>query len=150
MNKIIVINKRAKFDYELIKKYEAGISLLGWEVKSIKSGAVDINNSFVSFDRENNLQWINGFVGYYEFDPEKMTAQTRRSRQLLLTKHEILRIKQKISEQGYTLIPTAIFLNRKGIIKLELYLAKGRTKSDKREIIKKRYNYKEIREYTNQ
>lgn len=145
--KIISKNKRAKFDYELIDKYHAGISLLGNEVKSIKDGNVDLVGSYIYIDNKNNAQWINANIEKYKFQNESINYNPRRTRQLLLNSAEIKKIKNEIKLKKLTVIPYCIFINKRGLIKLEIYTAKGKNKQDKRESQKKDDAKKEMKRY---
>ena len=142
--KIISKNKRAKFDYELIDKYEAGIALIGTEVKSIKEGNVDLSGSYIIIDTNNNAQWLNGNIAKYKFQTQG-THEEKRNRQLLLNKRELKKLKNDITLKRLTIIPYIIYINRKGIIKLEIYTAKGKNVRDKRQTIKERDSKRETK-----
>ncbi len=144
--KIISKNKRAKFDYQFLDKYEAGISLLGTEVKSIKEGNVDLSGSYIVIDDKNNAQWLNGNVAKYKFQTQG-THEEKRTRQLLLNKREIKKLKNDVSLKRLTIIPYIIYMNRKGVIKLEIYTAKGKNLVDKRQTIKERDSKRETKKY---
>ncbi len=130
-------NRKAKYDYEFKEKFIAGISLLGTEVKSIKNGDVDLSSSYVVIDSNGNAQWLNGKIKKYSFQTQGSHDETR-TKQLLLKKREIKKISSSISEKRYTVIPYLIVSTNKGLIKLEIYLAKGKNIRDKRETIKQR------------
>lgn len=130
-------NRKAKFDYELQDKFVAGISLLGTEVKSIKDGGCDLTGSYVIIDAKNNAQWLNGNINKYQFQT-RGSHEERRTRQLLLNKKEIRKLKQELQEKRLTLIPYAIGANNRGKLKLEFYTAKPKKNHDKRETIKQR------------
>lgn len=130
-------NKKAKFDYDLQDKYVAGISLTGTEVKSIKSGGCDLSGSYVVIDSNNNAQWLNGHITKYQFQTQG-SHEERRTRQLLLNKKEIRKLKEAVQQQRVTLIPYVIGANKRGRIKLEFYTSKSKNKHDKRETIKQR------------
>lgn len=131
----VATNRRARFDYEILETFEAGISLVGSEVKSLRAGRADLKDSYATVeDRE---AWLHGVrISPYDFardgghDPD-------RSRKLLLHRFEIDRIAAKLAEKGLTLIPTKMYF-KDGKIKVELGLAKGKAKYDKRETIKRR------------
>ncbi|NQX83407.1 MAG: SsrA-binding protein SmpB [Mycoplasmataceae bacterium] len=144
--KIFAKNKKAKFDYELLEKYNAGISLLGTEVKSIKNGDVDLSGSYVVIDSNNNAQWINGNITKYTFQTQG-THDEKRTRQLLLKKKEIIKLKNEVNLKRLTLIPYTIYSNNNGHIKLELYVSRGKNTKDKREHIKERDSKKESSRY---
>ena len=144
--KIYSKNKRARYDYEFLKKYEAGISLLGSEVKSIKNGDVDLTGSYIIIDSLNNAQWINGNISKYKFDTQTSHEETR-TRQLLLSKREIKKLREDIQLKRLTLIPYIIYANNSGKIKLEIHVARGKNTKDKRETIKRRDQQRENKKY---
>jgi SsrA-binding protein len=141
--KIILKNKKLKANYEVIEKMEAGIALTGTEVKSLREGKVNFKDSYCKikngevFLLDMHISPYN-YGGYYNHDPE-------RPRKLLLHKKEIFRLKSKISEKGYTLVPSMIYFNNKGKVKIELALCKGKNKADRRETLKRRDIEREIR-----
>jgi SsrA-binding protein len=142
MVKVILENKKAKTNYEIIETYEAGIELKGSEVKSIKMGKVSFKDSFIIAKR-GELYIINMFIAPYEFstydrlDPE-------RPRKLLLHRREIDRIIGKSKERGLTIIPLKIY-QKNHLIKLEIALAKGLKKYEKKEKIKERIIEREMK-----
>ncbi|MFZ8846918.1 MAG: SsrA-binding protein SmpB [Candidatus Hydrothermia bacterium] len=142
MIKVILENKKAKTNYEIIETYEAGIELKGSEVKSIKMGKVSFKDSFIIAKR-GELYIINMFIAPYEFstydrlDPE-------RPRKLLLHRREIDRIIGKSKERGLTIIPLKIY-QKNHLIKLEIALAKGLKKYEKKEKIKERIIEREMK-----
>ncbi len=139
--KIIASNKKAFFDYFLESKYETGIVLMGSEIKSIRAGNVNIKDSFVQI-RNNEAYIVNMHISAYDkaniFAPE-----TTRTRKLLLSKKEILKLDLAVKEKGYTLVATKIYLKNQ-YAKLEIALAKGKKKYDKREVEKQRTIKKDI------
>lgn len=146
--KIITINKRAKRDYILFKKYIAGISLLGGEVKSIRAGKVDITGSFVTFDYKNNLVVHGMNIEQYKYQTQEH-FDSLRTKQLLLNKQEIRKINDKIKLERLTVVPTKLFINDNSLIKLEISLAKGRNKKDMREYLKEKEFKKSKKSYIN-
>lgn len=132
--KILANNKKAKHDYFLEEKYEAGIELKGNEVKSIREGKVSIKESHVG-DYKGELFVYNMNVTPYEQSYEK-NIDPIRTRKLLLHKKEIDKLIGKVSQAGYTMIVNKIYL-KDGLIKAEIALAKGKKIYDKRETIKK-------------
>ncbi len=132
---ILAKNKKAYFDYEILEKIEAGVVLIGQEVKSIKSGKISLKGSYVVL-KDNEFFLINCHISPYqpkniiEYDPE-------RSRKLLLKRKEIDYLIEKSKEKGLTLIPLQVY-TKKGFIKIEVGIGKGRKKFDKRDLIKKR------------
>jgi len=131
---IITINRKAKFNYTLNQSYKAGIQLKGYEVKSIKENQVSLKESYCVI--ENNEIWIkNMHVSEYKHNSDKEYDPIRK-RKLLLNRSEIEKINKTSTIKGNSIIPVQIFINTKGIIKLEISLAKGKNIHDKRENIK--------------
>lgn len=144
--KIITVNKRAHFDYEILETYEAGIVLQGPEVKSIKAGKIDLSGGYISFDK-NQVPWLIN-VKIAPYPPAKGIQQNydpTQSRKLLLNKKEISRLVGAIQTRGLTSIPLKVY-NKNGYIKIEIGLGKGRKKIDKKELIKKREEERKIKE----
>ncbi len=141
--KIITKNKRAKFDYILKDTFEAGISLLGSEVKSIKDGKVVLDTVYVTI-RNGNAELINMNVSNHITYTEQ--HEEKRSRRLLLNKRELKKLSDGVKLQRLTIIPTILYINKKGLIKIEIALAKGKTKSDKRETKIQRDSQREIKQ----
>ncbi len=130
-------NKKARFDYELLDKFVGGISLLGTEVKSIKSGGCDLTGSYVVIDNEGNAQWLNGNIAKYQFQTQG-SHEERRTRQLLLKKSELKKLREIVNEKRLNLIPYVLGANSRGKLKLEFYTARPKKNHDKRETIKQR------------
>lgn len=141
--KILSENKKAYFDYQILEKFEAGISLIGQEVKSIKTGRVNLAGSYVVLKNEEAFL-IGAKIPPYQPKNAPPDYNPERSRTLLLRKSEIKYLIGKTKEKGLTLAPLRMY-TKKGKIKLEFATAKGRKKSDKRQLIKKREVEKEIR-----
>ncbi len=141
--KILSENKKAYFEYQILEKFEAGISLLGQEVKSIKTQRVNLAGSYVVI-KNREIFWIGCAISPYQPKNVLIDYNPERSRKLLLKKSEIKHLIGKAKERGLTLIPLKVY-TKKGMIKLELGIAKGRKKMDKREAIKKRETKREIR-----
>lgn len=131
--KLLANNKKAYHDYFIEEKYEAGLSLLGSEVKSIKKGKVSIKESFIS-DRKGEMFIYGMHVTPYSQAYDKDIDPTR-TRKLILHKKEINKLIGKKTQAGYTVVPLKIY-ERDGLVKLELALAKGKKQYDKRESIK--------------
>ena len=135
-------NKKANFEYKLFDNYRAGIQLLGTEIKSIRSNKVSINESYCSFI--DNELYVHGMhIDLYSYG-NNSNYEPKRKRKLLLNKKELSKLQNKLNEKGYTIIPTCLFINSKGLAKLEIKLAKGKKIFDKRHDIKKRDIQKEI------
>lgn len=133
---INIKNKRASFDYHILDKYVAGIRLLGTEIKSIRQGKANINDSFCAFF-DDGLYIRNMHIAEYSHG-SFYNHEAKRDRQLLLTKKELKKLKIKSEEKGFTIIPLRIFINNKGLAKLEIALAQGKKDFDKRDSIKER------------
>jgi SsrA-binding protein len=138
--KTIASNRKASFDYQLLEKIEAGIELRGSEVKSIRGGFVSLNESFARIDGEQI--YIHGMhVQPYTHSPVE-SHEPARTRRLLLHRNEITRLVGQVTEKGKTLVPVRLYLKR-GFIKIELALGKGKQLIDKRETIKQRTSDRE-------
>jgi SsrA-binding protein len=140
--KIIVQNKKARFDFTIEESYEAGISLLGTEVKSIRNGKINLSDSYADF-RNGELFLINCNISQYPFSHHE-NHEPLRNRKLLMKKKEMKRLSGKVIERGFTLVPLKVYLKR-GYIKIEIGLAKGKKSFDKRETIKKRDQERDIK-----
>ena len=139
--KLLANNKKAYHDYFIEEKYEAGLSLLGSEVKSIKKGKVSIKESFIS-DRNGEMFIYGMHVTPYEQVYEKDIDPTR-TRRLLLHKKEINKLIGQKTQAGFTIVPLKIY-ERDGLVKLELALSKGKKQFDKRESIKAKDDKRKI------
>jgi SsrA-binding protein len=141
--KVVAVNKPAYFNYEILETIEAGIALLGSEVKSIRDGRVSLKDSFADVKGSEIILFhlhISPYEGANIFNHDPL-----RSRKLLLHRREIRRLTGKIKERGLTLIPTKIVFNDKGLVKIELGLAKGKKLYEKRATIKDRDTAREAR-----
>jgi SsrA-binding protein len=148
----LAFNKRANFDYDILEKYEAGLVLLGHEVKSIKTGHISLKGSFVTVKSIRDkplpeLHLINAHIPLYKHAGTVKSYDPYRSRKLLLKKNEIRHLIGKKQEQGLTLVPIKIY-TKHSFIKLEFGIGKGKKKHDKRETIKKRDVDRDIRTLT--
>jgi len=129
-------NRKARFDFFIEDKFEAGIELLGWEVKSARAGSVNLQDSFVWF--ENGSAWLkNAHFSPYEYGDVK-TQEPRRDRRLLLNKSEIAKLHTAVRAKGYTCVATKIYFNSRGIVKVEIATAKGKKNYDKKQTMKER------------
>ncbi len=141
--KILSENRRARFDYEILESFEAGLELIGQEVKSIKSGRCNLSSSYGII--KNGEAWLlNAEIPAYQPKNAPDDYESSRSRRLLLHQSEIAKLTGRLHEKGLSLIPTKAYLKR-NMIKVELGLARSRKKQDKREYLKKREAQKEIR-----
>ena len=140
--KIIAKNKKARFKYMILERVEAGICLMGTEVKSLRDGKVSISEAFATF-RGNELFVFNLDIAQYSHG-NLHNHPPKRPRKLLMHRRELQKLKAKVEEKGFTLVPLRIYFKR-GYAKVEIALAKGRTYGDKREYIKKRDVERDIR-----
>lgn len=140
--KTLAENKKAYFNYEILEKFEAGISLVGQEVKSIKTRGLSLAGSYVVI-KNNEAFWIGAKIPPYQPKNAPNDYEPERPRKLLLKKQEIKYLIGKSQQKNLTLIPLRVY-NKNGKIKLEFGITKGRKKTDKREVIKKREAEREI------
>ena len=130
-----ILNRKARYDYEIEETYEAGIVLTGTEIKSIRNGKVNIKDSYAII-KNNEIYLLNTHISLYD-EGNRFNHMEDRTRKLLLHKKEILKLKDKVDMEGYTLIPLKIYFV-KSKAKVLIGLAKGKKNYDKRETIKKR------------
>ncbi len=131
-----IINKRASYEYQIVEKYEAGIALLGTEIKSIRQRKVNLNDAYCFF-KGNELYVKNMHIAEYEYGGA-FNHDPRRLRKLLLHRHELRRLQTKVKEKGFTIVPLRLYINERGIAKLEIALVTGKKKYDKKTAIKER------------
>ncbi|SRR5690606_24990568 len=142
-NKIDIKNRKARFQYEILDKYTAGIKLAGTEIKSIREGKAGIAESFCEFSDEGELFVVNMDVQPYSH-ASHFNHEPKRSRKLLLNKRELKKLNKQVRNTGLTIIPLRLFINERGLAKLEIALAKGKKLHDKRETIKDRENKRKL------
>ena len=135
-------NRKARHDYDIVETYNAGLVLMGSEVKSIKAGKANIGDAYCYVSINNEVWMKNSHVSKYDSDVFT-NHEEKRERKLLLNKKEIRKIKEQISEKGFTIIPLKMYLN-KGNIKLLIGVCKGKHNYDKRNDIKDRDNKREL------
>ncbi len=133
-------NRTAKYEYEILEKFEVGINLLGPEVKSVRAGQVSLGESFVHL-RDGQAYLVNAHIHPYQNSTKDLSPT--RTRRLLLHKKELIALSSKIATGGLTLVPLAMY-NKGNIFKLEVALAKGKKKWDKRETLKKQTMNREV------
>lgn len=135
-------NRRASFDYELTDRYSAGIVLYGTEIKSIRDGKASLVDTYCLFEKDElwvrNMQISSYRLGYY------YNHDVKRDRKLLLTKRELRKLRRATLETGYTIVPTRLFINEKGLAKMEIALARGKKSYDKRESLKSKDDAREM------
>ncbi len=131
---VVARNRRARFDFDLLEKVEAGIVLTGTEVKSLRNGKSSLEESYASIDK--GEVWLNGCDIPEYLQANRMNHKPKRPRKLLLNRSEIQKLANKATERGLTIVPLQIYF-KKGIAKVEICIAKGRKTYDKREALKK-------------
>lgn len=141
---IEVKNKKAYFDYTILEEIEAGISLVGTEIKSVRKGSVDLKDSFITI-KNNEAFILNMYIAKYE-EGNRFNHDERRTRKLLLHKKEIKKLKEKIKIEGLTLIPLKLYF-KKNHVKILVGICKGKKLYDKRASIKERDLKRETRYY---
>ena len=140
--KIIASNRKARYEYEILDTFEAGIALLGPEVKSLRAGKASLGDSYADI-RRGQVYLVNAHIGAYE-QAGRANAPPLRDRKLLLRRSEISRLEGRVTERGLTLIPLRLyFLN--GRAKVELALARGKRRYDKRPSIRQRETERDLR-----
>jgi SsrA-binding protein len=137
-NNIVIKNKKAFFEYEIIESLVAGIQLVGTEIKSIRNGKANLTDSYCQF-AGNELYVKNLHISEYELGTCNNHI-AKRDRKLLLQRRELVKWQRKIKETGLTLVPLKLFLNEKGLAKLEIALCRGKKIYDKRESIREKDN----------
>ncbi|MGC6479768.1 MAG: SsrA-binding protein SmpB [Flavobacteriaceae bacterium] len=141
--KINIQNKKARFEYELIDQYTAGIVLTGTEIKSLRASKASITESFCEFNERGELFAINMYIEEYAFGT-RYNHKARNSRKLLLNKRELRKLSKEVKNVGLTIVPLKLFINDKGYAKLNIALARGKKLYDKRETIKDRDNQRQL------
>jgi len=142
LKKVLTTNKKAYHDYSIIQTIEAGIALKGTEVKSIRDRNISLKDGFC-FIRNGEIFLRNVHISHYSFG-NRINHEPLRERKLLLHKREILKLHAKIKEKGFTLIPLKVYI-KKGRMKVELGLVKGKRLYDKKEAIRKRDESRELK-----
>jgi SsrA-binding protein len=138
-----ISNRKARHDYHVLETYEAGIALRGPEVKSLRAGKANLQDSFARIDK-GEIYLHNMHINPYTYTHHEELNPTR-ARKLLLHKQEIKKLTGRVQEKGYTLVPLEVFFNKHGMAKVNLALAKGKLAPDRREDIKKRDIERETR-----
>jgi len=136
------VNKKAYHNFELIEKFEAGLELLGTEVKSLRLGQADLGGSYARI--EGQQCWLVG-ASIAQYDKASMANhEPTRKRKLLLHKAELRKIKTKLEQRGFTLVPLRIYFNARGLAKIEISLARGKRQYDKRKTIAERQQKRDV------
>lgn len=145
MNTINIKNKKAYFKFEIIETYCAGIMLTGTEIKSIRNSNINFNDSYCYFNNDKELFLKNFHIAEYE-NGTYNNHEPLRERKLLLTKKELKKLNEKVTEKGLTIVPLRIFISQKGLVKFDIGLARGKKEYDKRESIKKKDIEREMKD----
>ncbi len=139
---IIIKNRRATFDYEIIESFTAGIQLFGTEIKSVRDGKASLTDTYCLFI--NNELWVkNMHISTYAFGTYN-NHEVRRDRKLLLNRKELNKLSRNTKESGLTIIPLRLFINEKGLAKVVIALARGKKQYDKRHSLKEKEIRREI------
>ena len=142
-NTINIKNKRARFEYELQDKFTAGIVLAGTEIKAIREGRASISESFCEFNDNEELFVINMQIDEYSH-ASHFNHKPKAERKLLLQKRELKKLSKEVKTSGLTIVPLRVFINDRGLAKMQIALAKGKKLYDKREYIKDRDNKRDL------
>jgi SsrA-binding protein len=136
MTKVAATNRKAQRDYSILETIEAGIELKGSEVKSIRAGKINLNDSFARFEGSQIILY-NTHISPYE-EASYLNVEPTRPRRLLLHKNQIRKLTGRLTQRGFTLVPLKAYFNDRGFVKVELALCKGKRLYDRRETIKRR------------
>ena len=140
--KVLSDNRQARYLYEILETYEAGIQLTGTEVKSIRAGKVNLQDGYALI-REGEAWLINIHISPYNASGQYFNHEPRRTRKLLLHRQEIRKLIGKVEQQGLTLVPLKMYMKR-GLVKVSIALGKGKKLHDKRETLKRRQDQRDI------
>ncbi len=139
----LVSNRRATHDYEILETYEAGIVLLGTEIKSLRNHGGSLQDAYVLVSESGDVLLKNASIAPYKFGGTAFNHEERRERKLLLHKREIAKLRSSSQEKGLTLIPLGMYL-KNGFVKVKLAIAKGKRSYDKRSALKEREHKRDI------
>lgn len=134
---VVASNKRARFDFEIVTTYEAGIELVGTEVKSCRAGKVQLRDAFGRVEK-NTVWLLNVDIAKHSTTSAYFQHEPKRKRRLLMHKSEARKLRGQLEQQGYTVVPLSFYFNDSNLLKVELALCRGKNKRDKREEIKRR------------
>jgi SsrA-binding protein len=140
--KIEIVNRKAKFEFHFIQEFEAGIALVGTEVKSIKAGNVNLSDAYCLF-KGDELYIKSMFIAEYSHGNIN-NHESRRDRKLLLRRPELNKLHKKVKEKGLSIVPYKVYFSERGIIKLQIALAQGKKVYDKRQSIKDRESKRDL------
>lgn len=142
MKEINIKNKKARYEFELIEIFTAGIVLSGTEIKSIRKGKASLSDSYCAFTNE-ELFVKNLHISEYEYGTH-YNHEPKRDRKLLLNRQELKKLHKKLKEKGFAIVPTRLFINESGLAKIEIALAKGKKIHDKRQDLKMKDDKREM------
>ena len=142
-NTINIKNKKARFEYELMDKFTAGIVLAGTEIKAIREGRASITESFCEFNDRDELFVINMQIDEYSH-ASHFNHKPKAERKLLLQRRELKKLSKEVKTSGLTIVPLRVFINERGLAKMQIALAKGKKLFDKRDSIKDRDNNRDL------
>ena len=143
MGETIARNKKAFFDYEIIEKFEAGIELMGSEVKAIRDKRVSIKDSYIRFIK-NEAFLMNSHIGVLPTTHAHYGHDEYRVRKLLLHKKQLQKLQEKIARDGMTIVPLNLYFNHKNLVKVQIALAKGKQLHDKRQSLKEKTQKRDV------
>jgi len=135
--KVVADNRRARYDYEIGETFEAGLSLTGTEVKSLRTGKATIAESYAHVDRKGEAWLVNATIPQY-LAGNRFNHEPKRLRKLLLKQRELAKLAQGVEREGMTIVPMKLYFNERGRAKLQIALGRGKKLHDKREVEKKR------------
>jgi SsrA-binding protein len=137
-----IVNRKARYEYQLLDSFEAGLVLTGTEVKAVKEGNANLSDAYCLFEN-GNLTLKSMFIAEYKYGTIH-NHETRRDRRLLLRKTELKKMERRVTEKGMTIVPYKLYFSERGFIKIQLFLAVGKKTYDKRESIKERQNKRDL------
>ncbi len=140
--KVEIVNRKASFEYYFREEYEAGIVLTGTEIKSIREGNANLKEAYCVF-KDNELYVRNMFIAEYKYGTIH-NHDPKRIRKLLLKKRELKKLRRRVQEKGFTIVPYKLYLSERGLAKLTIMLSQGKKAYDKREAIKERDNKRDL------
>lgn len=144
--RILVKNRRARFEFEVMETFEAGLVLVGTEVKSLREGKASLEESYLRF-QQGELWWIKGNIMEFKHSGAFLNHDPRRKRKLLMRKSQLRKLSGQVGQKGLTLVPLDIHVTQTGLIKMELGLCRGKKLHDKRQTEKGRQDRREIKSY---
>jgi len=143
---IEIVNRRAAYEYHFVETVTAGIVLQGTEIKSIRRGDVNLRDAYCVF-KDEELYVRSMFIGEYK-EANRFNHEERRIRKLLMKRQELRKFEKRVKERGLTIVPVRLFLNERGLAKLDVALAQGKKVHDKRESIKRKDNKRALERAT--